>query len=377
MLEVADIFRAAGPEVCAQLAVLPSQKRAVQAILQCRTPALGGQVYGCEQCGALHYSYHSCGNRHCPKCHGQQTERWLKQQQSRLLPCPHYLLTFTLPAQLRTLACSHHKVMYGLLLNAAAASIQKLCADPQWLGAQVGLMGVLHTWTRAMLYHPHAHFLVSAGGLSADGQRWVAPKNPKFLVPVQALSKIFRAKVRDGIKAAGLLLKVPGKTWSQKWVVHAQAAGSGQKVLDYLARYVFRIAISHSRLESLHEGQVTFRYRDNQTQQIKKVSVPVQEFIKRFLQHVLPKGLAKVRHYGLNSAACRKRHTAAMALLPKASCVAGVSDPLSSPVVSSTEKTLLCPQCRTGQLRLLGRLVAPDAVLCCGGRVILLRKIPP
>src|SRR5436309_8151204 len=141
MLEVADIVRAAGPEVCAQLAVLPSQKRALQAIQLCRTTALGGQVYGCEQCGALHYSYHSCGNRHCPKCHGQQTQRWLEQQRTRLLPCPYYLLTFTLPAQLRTPARSHQKLVYGLLLNAAAASVQKLCADPQWLGAQVSLMG--------------------------------------------------------------------------------------------------------------------------------------------------------------------------------------------------------------------------------------------
>src|SRR5262249_54238355 len=157
----------------------------------------------------LRYSYHSCGNRHCPKCHGQRTHRWLQHQRDRLLPCPYYLLTFTLPSELRALARSHQKKVYGLLLNAAAASIQKLCADPKWLGAQPALTGVLHTWTRAMLYHPHAHLLVSAGGLSVDGQRWVAATHPKFLLPVKALSKIFRAKVRDGLKAAGLLLQVP------------------------------------------------------------------------------------------------------------------------------------------------------------------------
>ena len=379
MLEVADIVRAAGPEVCAQLAVLPSQKRALQAIQLCRTTALGGQVYGCEQCGALHYSYHSCGNRHCPKCHGQQTQRWLEQQRTRLLPCPYYLLTFTLPPQLRTPARSHQKLVYGLLLNAAAASVQKLCADPQWLGAQVSLMGVLHTWTRAMLYHPHAHFLVSAGGLSFDGQRWMPPKNPKFLLPVQALSKVFRAKVRDGLKAAGLLLQVPSKTWSQKWVVHAQHAGSGQKVLDYLGRYVFRIAITHSRLESLQAGQVTFRYRDNQTQQLKRVRLPVAEFVKRFLQHVLPSGLAKVRHYGLDSAACRQRQVAAMALLRTTSMTPSSPDSqlsASHPPACAGEKLLRCPQCRTGRLRWLGRLVSPEALLYCG-RVVLLKKIPP
>jgi len=378
MLEVADIFRAAGSDLCAQLAVLPSQKRAVQAIQNCRTAALGGQVYSCEQCGALQYSYHSCGNRHCPKCHGQQTQRWLERQQARLLPCPYYLLTFTLPSELRTVARGHHKVVYGLLLNAAAASIQKLCADTQWLGGQVSLMGMLHTWTRAMLYHPHAHFLVSAGGLSADAQRWITPKNPKFLVPVQALSKVFRAKVRDGLKAAGLLTQVGSKAWSQKWVVHALAAGRGQKVLDYLARYVFRIAITHSRLESLQDGVVTFRYRNNKTQQIQKVRLAVKDFIQRFLEHVLPKGLPKVRHYGLASAACAGRRTAAMALLATTSLPVESNDslPASNRAVSSQDKILRCPQCRTGQLRLLGKLLSPDRVLCCG-RVILLKKIPP
>jgi hypothetical protein len=187
------------------------------------------------------------------------------------------------------LARLHQKLVYGLLLNAAAASIQKLCADPKWLGAQPALMGVLHTWTRAMLYHPHAHFLVSAGGLSADGQHWLPAKNPKFLVPVRALSVIFRAKIRDGLKAAGLLARIPNQVWTQPWVVHAQHAGSGQKVLDYLGRYVFRIAITQSRLECLEADHITFRYRDNRTQQIKRVRLPLREFIWRFLQHVLPK----------------------------------------------------------------------------------------
>jgi uncharacterized C2H2 Zn-finger protein len=376
MLEVADIFRAAGPEVCERLAVLPSQKWALQAIQKCRTAALGGQVYGCDQCGALHFSYHSCGNRHCPKCHGQQTERWLEKQRDRLLPCPYFLLTFTLPSELRAVARSHQKVVYGLLLNAAAASTQKLCADPKWVGAQVSLMGVLHTWTRAMLYHPHAHFLVSAGGLSGDAQRWIAAKNPNFLVPVRALSKVFRAKVRDGLKAAGLLPQVPAAAWSQPWVVHAQPAGSGQKVLDYLARYVFRIAITHSRLEKLEAGQVTFRYRDNRTQQLKRVQISAADFLKRFLQHVLPKGLAKVRHYGLDSAACAERHAAALALLQTPEPAAQPQPPSAGPVTSGEEKTLRCPRCQTGRLHWLGRLVPPDGLIW-HGRLVRLKKIPP
>jgi hypothetical protein len=378
MLEVADIVRAAGREVCTRLAVLPSQQRALPAVLQCRTEALGGQVYGCDQCGALHYSYHSCGNRHCPKCHGQQTERWLEQQRARLLPCPYYLLTFTLPSELHALARSKQRLVYGLLLSAAAASVQRLCADPRWLGAQPSLMGVLHTWTRAMLYHPHAHFLVSAGGLSADGQQWMPAKHPKFLLPVQALSQVFRAKIRDGLKAAGLVLQVTPKVWRRKWVVHAQHAGSGHKVLGYLGRYVFRIAITNSHLESLHDGRVIFRFRDNRSQQIKRVDLPVAGFVQRFLQHVLPKGLAKVRHYGLSGAACGQRRARACALL-QSSAPVSLSD--SSPVIASrasppAQTTLLCPYCRKGRLHCLGELVPPDGLRWLG-QLLLLKKIPP
>jgi hypothetical protein len=363
MLEVADILRAAGPEACARLAVLPSQKRALQAILQCRTAALGGQVYGCEQCGHLHYSYHSCGNRHCPKCHGQQSERWLQQQQARLLPCPYYLLTFTLPAELRALARSEQRLVYGALLSTAAAAIQKLCADPKWLGAQPALLGVLHTWTRALLYHPHVHFLVSAGGLSADAQAWVPAKNPRFLVPVRALSIVFRAKLRQALKAAGAWRQIPATVWTKSWVVHAQHAGTGQKVLDYLGRYVFRIAISQSRLEALEAEQVTFRYRDNRTQQIKRLKVAASEFVRRFLQHVLPRGLAKVRHYGLAGSACKDRHAAAMTLL-NGSATAALESSRAARDPNPLARNPPCPYCRQGGLVLLGK-VLPQ------------RKIPP
>jgi Putative transposase/Transposase zinc-binding domain len=354
VLEVADIVRAAGPEVCARLAVLPGQRRALRAILECRTAALGGQVYGCEDCGALHFSYHSCGNRHCPKCHGQRTERWLQAQRARLLPCPYYLATFTLPAELRALARCQPKVLYGLLLRAGAASLQKLCADPRWMGGQPSLTGVLHTWTRAMLYHPHAHFLVSAGGLSQDGQSWRAARHPAFLVPVRALSALFRAKIRDGLKAAGLLNQVPAKVWRQPWVVHAQPAGRGEKVLEYLGRYVFRIAISQARLESLEKGRVTFRYRDNQSQQIKRVCLTAAEFLQRFLQHVLPRGLAKVRHYGLAGSACQTRRAAARARLA-ATAAADARRPPAHPPAAAPEP-MLCPYCRVGRLVWLGRL---------------------
>jgi hypothetical protein len=215
-----------------------------------------------------------------------------------------------------------------------------------------------------MLYHPHVHFLVSAGGLSADRQSWVPAKNPRFLVPVRALSVIFRAKMRRALKTAGVLPQVPPSTWTRLWVVHAQHAGSGQKVLDYLGRYVFHIAISHSRLEALQQGQVTFRYRDNRTQQVKKLQLPAAEFIKRFLQHVLPRGLAKVRHYGLASPAAGQRHATAMTLLQAAASNSNSPAPMPQCSPPNVQQSLRCPHCMKGQLVLLGQLLPQ-------------RKIPP
>lgn len=360
MLELADIVRAVPPEERARWRLSSSQKRVLKAIEQCRTPALGGQLYRCEHCTREHYSYHSCGNRHCPKCHGQHTAQWLEQQQARLLPCAYYLVTFTLPAELRHAALHHPKVVYGLLLGCAAASLQKLLADPKWLGGQASLLGVLHTWTRAMLYHPHAHFLVSAGGLSPDGQQWLQPKNPNFLVPVHALSQIFRAKMRDRFRRAGLAALIPAGVWTQhkKWVVHAQAAGGGEKVLEYLGRYVFRIAIVNSRLERFENGQVTFRYRQNRTQQIQRLTLPQAQFIARFLQHVLPKGFAKVRHYGLAASASAQRRQQARLLLPVPAQTTEPPAPAQVQQQSNAdpEGASRCPYCRIGRLLYVGKL---------------------
>jgi hypothetical protein len=295
VIEVADILRQHGAAYQARLTLLPSQQRALRDIETCRTAFFGGHVAQCDHCGLLRYTYHSCRNRHCPKCHGEQADSWLERQQSLLVPVPHFLLTFTLPAELRSLAFTHQKDVYGALLRCAAASVLKLTADPRRLGAKPTVLAVLHTWTRAMLYHPHVHLLVSAGGLTADGQRWLPAKTPAFLVPVRALSVIFRAKMRDALKTLGLYDQVPVRVWSKPWVVHSQHAGSGTKVLEYLARYVFRVAIANSRIETFQCGQVTFRFRDNRTQQLRRVCIPAEDFIRRLLQHVLPRGFPKVR----------------------------------------------------------------------------------
>lgn len=355
MLEVADIIRLHGAAYLARFKdrLLPSQKRALQDLQFCRTPHFGGHVYQCDHCGEKRYSYHSCRNRSCPKCHREHTERWLEQQRAHLLPCAYFLLTFTLPEDLRVLARTHQRTIYGLLMQCAAAALQTLARDPRYLGGRLGCLAVLHTWTRALLYHPHVHLLVTAGGLSSDSTQWLDPKHPAYLVPVQALSVLFRAKMCAGLKKAGLLAHVPPGVWEKSWVVHCQPAGRGEQVLDYLGRYIFRVAITNSRLERIEDGQVTFRYRDNRTHKMRRVMLSGVEFLHRFLQHVLPRGCTKVRYYGLWSPTCRTHLAQARALLgapqaPAPSAPAPLT-PLSPPPVSPPSSAC-CPLCRVGQL---------------------------
>ena len=353
MLEVADIVRLHGDECRAKFGsqLTSVQKKALRDIQNCRTPVLGGHVYQCDYCDQKRYSYHSCRNRSCPKCHRDQTERWLARQRQRLLPCSYYLITFTLPAPLRPLARSHPKIVYGLLMKAAADALQKLAADSRFLGARLGVLAVLHTWTRAMLYHPHVHMLVTAGGLSADGHRWIEPKNSKFLVPVRALSVLFRAKIAAAVKKAGLLHNDSSEVWNKPWVVHCQHAGSGEKVLQYLGRYVFRIALTNNRLERLDEGRVTFQYRDNRTQSIQHCTIPAAEFLHRFLQHVLPRGCTKVRYYGIFSPHCPTPLDRVRLLMPPPST--SVADSSTPPSLPSPRR---CPFCHIGILILVETL---------------------
>ena len=365
MLELADIVRAVG-EVYRQrygARVLPSHLRALHDIEACRTAALGGHVQACDHCGARQYSYHSCRNRHCPKCHADQTQRWLERQRARLLPCAYFLVTFTLPAELRSLARAHQKRVYRLLMTAAAAALLTLTADPRYLGACPGLLAVLHTWTRALRYHPHAHILVTAGGLHRHAHTWVSPTHPTFLVPGRALSRVFRAKFRDGLRTAGLFEHVPREVWRKEWVVHLQHAGTGEKVLEYLARYVFRIALVNSRLERFDTGHVTFRYRDGRSGARRRCTLDALQFLGRFLQHVLPQGFAKVRHYGLFSPRHRPllEHARTALLAPAPSLEPGAtpeiiptdSAPNREPGLPSTAR---CPQCRVGLLRIVETL---------------------
>lgn len=367
MLEVADIFRRHGAVYRREHQLLPSQLRAMQDIEACRTAYFGGHLKQCDHCGRQVYAYHSCRNRHCPKCHGDRTERWLAQQQTRLLPCNYFLVTCTLPAELRPLAFGNQKKVYGLMLRCAAVALQKLARDPRYVGGRLGCLAVLHTWTRAMLYHPHVHLLVTGGGLSDDGKEWLAGKNPSFLMPEGALAVIFRAKFCAALKKAGLLNQVPTQVWKKKWVAHCKAAGQGRQVLNYLARYIFRVAISNSRLERIENDEVTFRYRDNRNQQLRRVKLTGEEFIRRFLLHTLPRGCAKVRYYGIWSPACRQQLEQARTLLNSSTttnAVASAPDtPLTEPA-APVPAPARCPHCHLGQL-LEVRVLPPQ------------RKVPP
>ena len=308
MITLGDIFRRYGPAYREKFGDrIPASHRAAMAALeQCRTEALGGHVYSCPACGTTRYHYHSCRNRHCPTCQQGQAQRWLAQQQALLLPVPYFLVTFTLPAHLRSLARQEQRRIYALLFRSSATALQQLAADPRFLGGQIGMVGVLQTWTRDLRYHPHIHYLVPAGALAADGAGWRAAKG-RFLVHGKPLAKLFRGKVRAGLRQLKLEQEVPSETWSKAWVVDCRSVGSGQAALKYLAPYVFRVALSNNRIVSVANDQVTFRYRTDDTTKTKRCTVAAEEFIRRFLQHVLPKGFVKVRSYGLFSLGKRPR----------------------------------------------------------------------
>ena len=356
MIELADVFRRHGPDYQAKFAerMLPSHRRAMQAIINCRTEALGGHVYHCDHCHEDRYSYHSCRNRHCPKCQHHVAEQWLAKQQEFLLPVPYFLLTFTLPAGLREIARSNQRVIYNLLFRASAAAAQKLARDPRFVGGQIGLVGVLHTWSRDLNYHPHVHYLVPGGGLSDDGQRWL-PAREDFLIHVKPLSILFRAKFRDALKKTELFALVPPETWQQEWVVHCQPVGNGLTALKYLAPYIFRVAIGNKRILSMAQGKVTFRYTESGTGRTRTCTLAAEEFLRRFLQHVLPKGFVKVRYYGLFSPSLRHRLRRARQLLG----AQATSEPekLAQEAAPNAEGACRCPRC--GQVMRLIQTVKP------------------
>lgn len=307
MPELADIVRRHGPAYRHKFGSRMSadQLRALRDIAACRTPVLGGQRWCCPQCGQQRLAFHSCGNRHCPACGADDAHAWCDRQQALLLPVPYHLATFTVPDSLRRTIRSHPRELLALLFRTASTTLLDLCANPRWLGVTPGVTAVLHTWTRQLEYHPHVHFLVTGGGLAPDGS-WREPERG-FLVPVHALSKVFRARFRDALKDRfpNLFAGLPATTWTSAWVVHSECVGSGEQALRYLSRYLYRVAISNAALLRADEAAVTFRYRHSQDRRSRTCTLPPQEFLRRFLQHVLPKGFVKARAFGLHHPAKR------------------------------------------------------------------------
>lgn len=352
MATLGAIFRAAGAAYLAAFGdrMLPSHRRALADIAACRTTLLGASEFHCDRCGRVHLASHSCRNRHCPACHADSTRRWLDALHRLLLPCPYYLVTFTLPASLRDLARRHQRLLYHALIHEAATSLQLLAADSRYVGARLGMVAVLHTWTRAMLYHPHVHILVTGGGL--DGYTWRRPANPRFLVPGFALSKLFRARMRRAL--AALTAHVPPGTWETPWVVHVKHAGDGVRVASYLARYVHRVAIANERILAFDGDRVIFRYRDSRSSESRSCCLPVHSFIARFLQHALPRGFTKVRHYGLYAPSCRPQLATAHGILEHHHRTAMSPAKVAAAQPAPDQRPpWRCPFCHQGTLRLV------------------------
>src|SRR5512136_29496 len=368
-LEVADIFRAHGPAwLDAQHDHLSlGQLKVMSAIEQCRTATLGGHVLCCRACDHQEVAYNSCRNRHCPKCQASAAKRWLEARQADLLPVAYYHVVFTLPAPISAIAYYNKTVIYGLLFEIAAETLRTIAADPKHLGAQIGAILVLHTWGSALTHHPHVHGIVPGGGLSLDGERWVACK-PGFFLSVRVLSRLFRRRFLEALSqahAAGQLQffgeyahlsdssafagwLAPLKQC--EWVVYAKRPFAGpEAVLAYLSRYTHRVAIANSRLISLDERGVTFRWKDYRAKgrtRHKTMTLDADEFMRRFLLHVLPSGFHRIRHYGLLANGGRRTHLARVRDLLAVPASTISSEPESAETSSgSSRPTFVCPDC--------------------------------
>ena len=371
MLELADIFREYGPAYLQKYGerMLPSHKEAMWAIEHCRTSLMGGECYWCAHCGEYVYSYHSCGNRHCPKCGSDRSDTWRDKQLEKLLPVPYFLVTCTLPHTLNPVARSNQKLIYDLLFKTSADALQTLALNPKWVGGKIGMVGALHTWSRSMGYHLHTHYLVPAGGVDPQSGEW-KPSHPKFLVPASALREVFRAKFRDALEEADpdLFANVPPETWSKNWVVHCKPVGDGRTALKYLAPYIYRVALSNRRLVSMEDGKLTFRYKPRKKPWT-TMTLDVMTFMQRFLQHVLPKGFQKVRYFGFLHPSAKKTFNALQEQFPATepemepqpqlepqsqSNLRLTQEPLT-PSTTLTDTPICCPHCG-GPLAYISRL---------------------
>jgi hypothetical protein len=378
-LTVAEVIRSGLEELLETHGskLTPPQRRVLNDLISCRTAALGGHVLECRQCGHLQIAYNSCGNRHCPTCQATAAARWLAAEAANLLPVPYFHVVFTLPNVLDRIALANPKVVYGLLMQTAADTLLEVAANPELLGAQIGLLAVLHTWGQNLQFHPHVHCVVPGGGLSPDGSRWVASR-PHFFLPVRILSRVFRGKFLARLRAAQARgqLRSPGGSGrpvapaeferlvsaaaKTDWVVYAKPPfGGPEQVLKYLARYTHRVAVSNARLLDFEDGNVRFRYKDYaHGNRNRTLTLSALTFVQRFLLHVLPDRFVRLRHYGI--LANRHRHEKLALcrglLRPDSATERDAPDAPQPPPRTTIEPTRTCPLCGADELILIREL---------------------
>ena len=371
-LEVADIVRAAGNSFWEKYGAHLAwpHRKVLDAIVRCRTTALGGHLDQCVRCGHQSISYNSCRNRHCPRCQANARAKWLAARSAELLPVPYFHIVFTLPHEFSAIILQNKRLLYDLLFRTSAATLLEAARDPRYFGAEIGFLGVLHSWGQNLEHHPHIHYIVPAGGLSLDGSRWI-DSSPRFFLPVKALSKIFRDTFCDELRelfqhdklqfhGSVQQLALPEAfshfLWqlSQKdWVVYAKPPfGGAEHVLNYLARYTHRVAISNHRLVAFENQRVSFRWKDYaHGGKNKTMTVPADEFLRRYLLHVLPKGLVRIRHFGLFANRCRA------ASLQRCRSLLG-SEPRLDPSLTAASQPP-CPLC-SGPMIVVQRITPRD-----------------
>ena len=389
-LEVADVFRRYGAIYCEQHGASMSiaQRRVMSAIEVCRTAALGGHLERCDECGHERNCFNSCRDRHCPKCQSLARAQWIQDRQSELLQVPYFHLVFTVPKEIAAIAFQNKKVVYGILFRMMAETMTTIAADPEHLGAEIGFFAVLHSWGSNLMFHPHLHCVVPGGGLSPDGQRWISC-GPNFFLPVRVLSRLFRRlflkslqKAFDSgkLQFAGCLEPLRDRLTfvrhlaplkRQEWVVYAKRPFAGpHQVLDYVGRYTHRVAISNNRLLDIENGQVRFQWKDYRTGgNVKTMTLSADEFIRRFLLHVLPNGFQRIRYYGFLGNRYRE------AKLARCRRLLGMHESDQPPVVPDAEdyrdqyenltgiSLRQCPQCKRGRMLLVAML--PRSSDCC------------
>ena len=367
-IELGDVVRRFGPAFLEAQGtrILPSQVKALNDIAKCRTEDLGGSMYHCTKCHKDFWVYHSCRNRSCPACHGRETRLWLQKREAQLLGCDYYHIIVTVPAEIRAAFLADQKHLYSLFMKTVADCLMELVRDKRFVGATPAILMVLHTWSTDMQYHLHVHILVSAGGVSEDGEHWVSPKNIKWLIPVKALSSLVRNRFQKRLErlSPNVYASLPERIWQGGWNAFCKHFGKGEKaVLDYLGRYVFRIAITNARIVGMDETHVTFRCKNHKTGKWRNLRLRGEEFLRRFVMHVLPKGFHKVRYYGLWHHSKKETQVRARLLLEPVPAPEKVKDLLIALIAHEVDQEEHddsfkpeCPHCGCKKVLLVARI---------------------